>query len=52
MEFSRGGADPFHKNEKIKISPFHKSDQKCLIHPENKYYENNIYQSYPPVLGH
>ena len=31
---------------------FSKGDQKCLIHPENNYYENNIYQSYPPNLGH
>ena len=45
MEFSirgGGGKDLFHKKKNINII-FSKSDQKCLIHPENKYYENNIY---------
>ena len=46
MEFSirgGGGKDPFHKNKKIKKIFFPKIDQKCFSHPENKYYENNIY---------
>ena len=41
--FIRGGPHPFHKKKYNKKSDFPKSNQKCLIHPENKYYENNIY---------
>ena len=46
MEFSirgGGGKDHFHKKKYIYNFFSSKSDKKCLIHPENKYYENNIY---------